>query len=531
MLRRLFLATAASLALATSAGAETLRYAGTTPALTMDPHATNDFVTTAIFRQVYDSLTGLSLEMETEPALAAEWSYKGDNTWRFVLRDGVTFHDGSPLTPEDVAFSIMRAKDSRFYSALFGGITGVNVTGPLEVEVVSTAPDPILPRKMTRMFIMSKAWADANGSTAIPDLGAEGTPAFSVRNANGTGPMRLVSHDPATRTEFAKNETYWGDFPGNVTEAIYTPIGAAPTRVAALLSGEVELITDLPIQDVERVAASPGFKVSETPQLLAMQLEMDGSREAALDTFDKAGNPLDSNPFKDPRVRLAIAHAVDSKLIADRVMRGHARVIGSAAVRGIDGYQEDLDVAWDTDLEKSKALLAEAGYPDGFATTLNCPLERYVNTEDVCRATASMLARIGIDVRVNGIVWPDFARMLVNGPSSSFHLIGSGSNSWDLQDTLTATMRTRVAEEQKGFFNWGLYSNDVVDEVAEQLAVTFEPEERRELYRRGIEAAKETVHAVYLHQPMLLWGMQDRVTAPMRGDATLTLQNVVLAPN
>jgi len=532
MIRHLLLAGAAGLTLGLSAAhAETFRYAGTTPALTMDPHATNDFVTTAIFRQVYDSLTGLNLDMDTVPGLASTWEYTGENTWRFSLREGVLFHDGTPMTGEDVAFSVMRAKESRFYTALFGGITEVVVVDPLTVDVISTNPDPILPRKMSRMFIMSKTWAEANEATAIPDLGAEGAEAYSVRNANGTGPMKLVSHDQATRTEFIRNDAYWGEWVGNVTEAIYTPIGAAPTRVAALLSGEVDLITDLPLQDAVRVANAPGFEVTEKPQLLAMQIELDGSRDVALDTTDKNGNPLDTNPFKDPRVRLAIAKTIDADLIADRVMRGYARVIGTATVPGIAGYQADLDVRWPTDIDAAKALLAEAGYPDGFATQLNCPLERYVNTDDICRAAASMLARIGIDVQVNGMVWPEFARMLVNGPTSSFHLIGSGSNSWDAQDTFTATMQTRNAETKQGFFNWALYSNPVVDDVTAKLPVTFDPDERKALYRLGLETARDTVHAVYLHQPMLLWGMNAGVTAPMRGDATLTLQNVVIAPN
>lgn len=527
-MKRILLASAAVLALALPVKAETLRYSGATPALTMDPHATNDFVTTAIFRQVYDSLVGLDIDMQSVPGLATSWEYIGDNTWRFVLRDDVTFHDGTPMTAEDVAFSIMRAKDSRFYSALFGGITDAVVVDAKTVDVKTKDADTIMPRKMSRMFIMSKPWAEANGVVDIPDLGAEGSEAFSIRNANGTGPMRLISHNPTVRTEFERAENYWGGGDGNVTSAIYTPIGAAPTRVAALLSGEVDVVIDLPIQDVERLSSAPGFKVTEAPQLLAMQLELDGTRDVALDVTDKAGNPLEANPFKDVRVRQAMAHAIDADLIADRVMRGHARVIGSAAVAGLDGYQEDLDKRWPTDLDKAKALLAEAGYADGFVTQLNCPLERYVNTEDICRAAAAMLARIGIDVKVNGIVWPDFARLLVNGPDSSFHLIGSGSTSWDLQDTITATMMTRDAEKKEGFFNWALYSNPVVDEVARTLPKTFEPDARRKLYRDALTAAQDTVHAIYLHQPMLLWGMRDGIDAPMRGDATLTLENVTV---
>lgn len=521
-------ATAIALALAAPASAETLRFSGTTPALTMDPHATNDFVTTAIFRQVYDSVVGLSLDMEMVPGIATSWEYLGDNTWRFHIRDGVTFHDGQPLTAEDVAFSIMRQKDSRFYTALFGDIAEANVVDDLTVDVISNNPDPILPRKMSRLFVMSRAWLEANDSQEIPDLGAEGAEGFTVRNANGTGPMVLTEHDPSVRTAFVRNQDYWGDFPGNVDEAEYAPIGSAPTRVAALLSGEVQLIIDLPLQDVERLENTDGFRVEQEPQLLFMQLEMDGTRDVALDTWTHDGEPIDSNPFRDVRVRQAIAHAVDAELIVDRVMRGDARVVGIASVPGFGGYQADLDQHWEYDPDAARALLAEAGYPDGFVTQMNCPLERYVNTDEICRAAASMLGRIGIEVRVNGMVWPEFARMLVNGPTSSFHLIGNGANSFDSQDTFTATMMTRDPDANEGFFNWALYSNETVDMVAHELPVTFDEARRQELYRTGLEAARDTVSAVYLHQPMITWGMQDNVEAPIRGDATLTLQNVVI---
>jgi len=529
MLRKTLVAAALAIGLAGPASAAELEYAGTTPALTMDPHATNDFVTTAIFRQAYDSLVGLTQDMEIAPALATEWNYVGDNTWRFTLRDDVTFHDGSPLTVDDVIFSINRAKDSSFYTALFGGIQEAKAAGDNAVDVRSNAPDPILPRKMARMFIMSKPWAEEHGVVEIPDLGAEGSEAYSIRHANGTGPMKLVEHDQSVRTIFEKNEDYWGEYPGNVTKATYRPIGTAPTRVAALLSGEVDLIVDLPIQDIARIESTDGVKVVQEPQLFWMQLELDGTRDVALDTFNKDGSPIESNPFKDVKVRQALAHAIDADAIVERVMRGNARVVGVAGTPGLGGYQADLDEHWEYDVDKAKALLAEAGYPDGFATTLNCPLERYVNTEEICRAVAQLLARVGVDVQVNGLVWPEFARMLVNGPSSSFHLIGTGPNSWDLQDSLTATMMTRDAEKKEGFFNWALYSNPTVDKVAKALPDTVDEDERQALYHEALEAARDTVSAIYLHQPMITWGMKESVEAPSRGDATLTLQNVTIA--
>ena len=149
-------------------------------------------------------------------------------------------------------------------------------------------------------------------------------------------------------------------------------------------------------------------------------------------------------------MRRAFAHAIDAKLIVERVMRGQAIVVGTASAHGFGGYQKDLDQRWPTDVEKAKALLAEAGYKDGFAIQLNCPLERYVNTDEICRAVASMLARIGVEVRVKGMVWPEFARMLVNGPNSSFHLIGAAGNSGDTQDTFISVMATRDKADGPG---------------------------------------------------------------------------------
>lgn len=519
---------AAALLVAGAAGAEPLRFAGATPALTMDPHATNDVVTTAVFRQVYDSLVGLGVEMDLVPGIATSWDYLGDNTWRFALREGVRFHDGSSLTAEDVAFSILRQKDSRFYRSLFGAITEVRIVDAATIDVISSEPDPVLPRKMARLFVMSRAWAEAHGVVEIPDLGAEGTEAFSVRNAMGTGPMRLISHDPSVETRFEAFAGHWDDAPGNVTTATYSVIGSGPTRVAALLSGEVDLVVDLPLQDIPRVQATPGFSVSQAPQLIVMQLEMDGSRDQALATFDRAGNPLAGNPFRDPRVRQAIAHAVDAPAIVERVMRGHARTVGIAATPGMGGYQADLDIRWPTDLDRARALLAEAGYGEGFVTTLNCPLDRYVNGEDICRAVAGMMARIGIEVRVNGMVWPEFARMLVNGPDSSFHLIALTPNTWDAQESFYGHMLTRDPEANRGFWNWALWSDPEFDAVALALPTVFDEAERTALYRRGLDLARERVHAVYLHQPMIVWGMRERVEAPIRADAAVTLQNVVI---
>lgn len=510
--------------------ATTLKYGGTTPPLTMDPHSTNDFVTVALIRQTYDSLVGLDDAMEPAPGIATAWSSPEPTVWRFTIRQGVKFHDGTPLTAEDVAFSIMRQKESPLYRSLYGGITQAKVIDASTVDVVSGTADPILPRKMVRLFVMSAPWAAKNGVEKVPDLGAQGTESFTLRNANGSGPMKLVLQEPGQRIVFERNTGYWAPFKGNVTSATYTPIASAPTRVAALLSKELDLIADLPLQDIDRVKGSAGFTIMQAPQQLFMQLEMDGTRDIALDVFDKAGQPLKANPLKDVRVRQAFAHAVDAKLIVERVMRGYAKVVGTASAAGFGGYQADLDVRWPTDVAKAKALLTQAGYPDGFGVQLNCPLERYVNTDEICRAVASMLARIGVDVRVKGSPWPEFARMLVNGPNSSFHLIGAAGSSGDTQDTFVGVMATRNKERGWGSTNWAMWSNAEFDGITKELIQTFDPAKRTDLYRRGLTIGRDQVHAVYLHQPVLAWGMKSNVSVPPRADAAIMLKDVVVNP-
>jgi peptide/nickel transport system substrate-binding protein len=506
--------------------AETLKFAGTTAALTFDPHSTNDFVTTSIVRQVYESLVENGPNMELIPGLATKWEPAGTNTWRVTIRPDVKFHDGSTMTAEDVAFSVKRQATAALYKTLFGNIVDAKVVDASSVDITSRGPDPILPAKLTRLFVMSEKWAAANGIPAVPALGTQGSEAYSLRHANGTGPMQLAEQVPGQKTTFKKNEAWWGTFKGNVTDAVYTAIGSAPTRVAALLSGEVDMITDLPLQDIPRVEQTPKMKVVDGPQRLFMELEMDGTRDQALATFDKSGQPLKANPFKDVRVRQAIAHGVNAQLIVDRIMRGKARVIGTGSAPGFSGYQPDLDQHWKYDVELSKKLLADAGYPNGFVTTLNCPLERYINTDEICRAVSSMLARVGIDVKVNGMVWPEFAKMLTNGPNSSFHLIGASGNSGDTEDAFVGLMATRDKDKGRGQQNWALWTNPQMDAVVEELVKTLDPARRTELYRQGLTIARDNVHAVYLHQPFLTWGMSQSVTAAVRADTTVMLQNV-----
>lgn len=508
----------------TAAESKAFRYAASAPLLTMDPHATNDFVTQMVVTQIYEALVRLDVELKLTPGLALSWEPNGERTWRFRLRPGVRFHDGTELTPADIVFSVARARAGRFWSVFAGPIEKIDVVDATTLDITTKAPDPLLPRKMSKILIMSEAWSKRHGAEKAHDLAATGGEFHAQRNANGTGPFLLREHGTA-RTVLARHAGWWGRNDGNVTEAVFTQIAAAPTRVAALLSGEIDLVTDLPLQDIDRVRAAQSMKVVQAPQLMIVQLEMDGTRDEANAMWDRQGNPLPRNPFKDVRVRRAVAHAIDANLIVQRVMRGQGVPAGIAAIPGVNGYQKDLDRRWAFDPARSKALLAEAGYPQGFKVQLNCPSDRYVNSEAICRAVAAQLAQVQVEVQLNLQPWAAFVPPLTR-LESSFHFIGSGPTGQDTQDTLHGTMMTRTAEN--GFFNWARWSNPEFDAAVTRLLREFDPARRDALYREALRIARDDVHAVYLHAQMVTWGARATVDARIRQDAQVMLDLVKL---
>ena len=235
------------------AGAVTLRVANQGDAQSMDPHSLNETLQLTFTGNVYEPLIGRDKKLALAPILATEWKQTSPTVWRFELRKGVTFHDGTPFTADDVVFSLKRAagegSDMQSYTSPFKEVSKV---GPLSVEIETLAPFPILPDVLTNVFIMSRKWCEDNKAVIPVDRrkGIENTASFK---ANGTGPFRLKERQPSARTVLTRNGTWWGKVDGNVDEVIFTPIGSAPTRVAALLSGEVDVIEPVPIQDIARV--------------------------------------------------------------------------------------------------------------------------------------------------------------------------------------------------------------------------------------------------------------------------------------
>lgn len=326
-LRTMLLTAAVSAVAISSVSAETLRWARAGDSLTLDPHAQNEGPTHTLAHQIYEPLIIRDMSGQFQAALATDWAPSPDdpNVWVFNLREGVTYHDGAAFTAEDVVFSIGRAQsENSNMKELLNSIVEVRAVDDLTVEMVTDGPNPILPSNLTNLFMMDSGWAEANGVVEVQDVeGGETT--FAATNANGTGAYKLVSREPDVRTVLTQNENYWGigQFPLEVTEIIYTPIQNAATRVAALLSGEVDFIQDVPVQDLDRVANTDGLIVKTAPQNRVIFFGMNmGAADIANDNVDGA------NPLADVRVRRAMNMAINRDAIQQVVMRGQSQPAG-----------------------------------------------------------------------------------------------------------------------------------------------------------------------------------------------------------
>ncbi|MGR3662264.1 MAG: ABC transporter substrate-binding protein, partial [Paracoccaceae bacterium] len=377
-----------------SASAETFKWAGSTDPQTMDPHAVNSAPVLGFLNNVYEGLVRRNKEMKIEGALAESWEALGADGWRFHLRHDVTYHDGSPFTAEDVLFSYERASSEEAdVRSWFSPVSEVIVQDDYTIDFMTKAPNPLFPDSIANFMIMDKGWTEANNAER-PAKDAEN---FATRNTNGTGAFVLTSRDPGVRTTLEPFGGWWDTLESNITEAVFTPIGEASTGMAALLSGEIDFISPIPLQDVPRLKKTDGFTVHEGVEARVLMFGFPHDSDA----LKYSDETSDKNPFLDVRVRQAIYQAIDVDALTSKVMRGTAEPVSQLVSKEMKGYSTALADRLPLDVEGAKALLTEAGYPDGFSFGLMCPNDRYINDEAICRATASMLAKIGVDAKLS----------------------------------------------------------------------------------------------------------------------------------
>src|ERR1700761_3806829 len=473
-------------ALATSpASAQILRYANQGELKSLDPYTVRETTTIAHHGHAYEGLVGRDKDLKIVPALAESWETPEPTRWRFHLRHNVKFHNGDPFTADDVVFSAdrVRATGSNFTSVIPPNTKFVKVDD-YTVDVVLASPNPILISQWDGWFIMDKKWCEENNSVA-PTPASATTPSFASLHENGTGPFIIDSHQPGVKTVFKVNPNWWRKPEHNIKEIIFTPIGSASTRVAALLSGEVDVIEPVPIQDIQRVNAGGNATVLTGPEIRTIFLGMDQARDELL-----YSNIKGKNPFKDIRVREAFYKAIDIELIKNRVMRGLSTPSALMVAPQLFALSKDFTRP-KADPETAKKLMAEAGYPDGFEVTMDCPNDRYINDADICQAVVGMLARIG--VKVNLLAQPKaqyFGKVLKpGGYQTSFYLLGWTPASMDSQNVLYDTLgcRNDPMQPTRGEANLGGYCNKELDALADKILVEADAAKRDQMIKQAFE--------------------------------------------
>jgi peptide/nickel transport system substrate-binding protein len=506
------------------ANAQTIRIANQGDALSMDPHSLNESLQLSTTANVYETLTGRNKDLSLAPLLATSWKQVSPAVWRFELRKGVKFHDGTPFTADDVLFSLARASgDGSDMKSNTNDIKEVRKVDDFTVDIETKAPFPVLPDVLSTVMIMSKKWCIENKAEKPVDRrkGIENTASFK---ANGTGPYRLRERQPNVRTVFVRNPAYWGKIEGNAQEVIFTPIANPATRVAALVSGEVDVMEPVPVQDIPRVNASPNARAVVGPELRTIFLGMDQKRDELL-----YSNVKGKNPFKDKRVRQAFYQAIDINGIQRTVMRGAARPTGLMVGPGITGWTEAQDKRLPFDPDGAKKLLADAGYPNGFEVTMNCPNDRYVNDAQVCQAVAANLARIGVKINLaaetKGTYFPKILRR-----DTSFYMLGWTPSTYDSHNAMNALMRCPDDKTGDGQFNLGSYCNPKFDELTVKVQSETDKSKRDAMIKEAFQVHMDDIGHLPLYQQSLAWGVSKKVELVQMADNYMPFKWMSIKP-
>lgn len=524
-LTRFLAATAATALIAGAAQAKDFTWAFQGDVGTMDPHGLFETMTLGFQRNIYEGLVIRDDKMELVGALATEWENIEPTVWRFKLREGVKFHGGEDFTAEDVAFSVERVRtEGSDMKVVAGLIESTKIIDDYTIDLITPTPNPIMPLQLEIFYIMDKGWSEANGTVEATNVkgGDEGN--HANLNANGTGPFKLVERQTGVKTVLEVNEDWWGEAPTNVTTATFTPIAQDATRVAALISGDVDMVYPVPVQDWQRLDAAAGVMPLTGPEARTIFLGFDQDREELL-----SSNIKGKNPFKDVRVRKAFLKAIDIDAINKKIMRGAATPTALMIAPAINGFNPELNAQREPyDVDGAKALMAEAGYPDGFEVTMDCPNDRYVNDEKICQAAASMLAKIGVKVDLLAQTKSKyFGKVLAqNGYDTSFFLLGWTPSTFDAHNPISSLYSCR--EDGLGAFNLGGYCNERVTELGKMIQSETDPAKRQAMIDEANAIHQEEVGHITLHQQPLSWGVSDGVEVFQRPDNAFDLRYTIV---
>ncbi len=489
---------------------KTLKWGAAREIASLDPYSFGDTFTLAVLNHVYEGLVRYTGDLKIEPALAESWETTSPTTWRFKLRKDVKFHNGSTFNADDVIASLARVTHET--SPLKGNLPAYKSSKKVDdhtVEIEVNGPYPLLLNDLTNIFIFDKEWLEANNSTLPTDSG-KGIKGFATDNANGTGPFVVESRRPDAKTVFVVNPNWWDKPKHNIARIEFSPIASAATRVAALLSGEIDFTNVAPLQDLPRLTSSPDIKVLQTNELRTVYFAMNLGSDKLFE-----GDVADKNPFKDKRVREALYRAIDIDAVQKRAMRGLSRNTGAIVAPAIPGYLPEMEARLPFDVDGAKRLLTEAGYPNGFSFNMNCQSDGLVNEEEFCQAVAAMWSRAGL--KPNLSLGPR-SQQTPKRVKGEFDVISFGWANEPMIDAYSILIQVvRSKSGSGGVFNWGGWGRPDMDALIDKAGVELDATKRIPLMSEALTIIKNEHLFIPLHNQPMAWAQRSTVANTVQG--------------
>ena len=500
--------------MAGTASAEVLRWSSQGDIVTFDPYAHTESFTASVLHHVYEPLVRRAKSLKIEPALATDWEIVEPTRWRFTLRDGVTFHNGNPFNADDVVASVERLlhPDARARGNL-SAVTGVEKVDDMTVDFILDGPYPLLLNDLSGIFMMDQEWMEEHDALE-PGNVSTGTTSYASTNANGTGPFVLDSYQPDVGTVMSVNEDWWDTPEHNLTGIEFRPITSDATRVAALMSGELDMIAPVPLQDIQRLEQADGFEVVQEPALRLIFLGFNYNDELH-------AMPGEPNPLKDETVRKALWHGIQHDALRERIMRGNSRTVGIMVAPPVPGYDETIDEPLEYDPEQATALLEEAGYGDGFSVNLDCPNDRYINDEQICVAIKAMWEQLGLTVNLNTESRSTYFPKVDNGETDIYMLGWATLPAMDGFSVLRALLATR--DGTSGGNNPNGLSDPRIDEFNVSAATELDEEARQAMLTEAFQITHDKAYYLPLHQQPVAMALRDGVDVPQFADEYIRL--------
>lgn len=488
-----------------AAESRVLRVSQGSDVLSMDPYAEFESPTICVLMNIHDTLTDISPDMKIVPALAKSWQNLDALHWELKLKEGVKFHNGNDFNADDVVYSLRRALDwpkSRVRSEI-ATIKNIEIVDPHTIKIETTVPDAILPTRLSSIMMLDKEFCEKGL--------AEGGETWLATNANGTGPYFVEEWKKDQHCTLRAFEGHWRG-KSSIERVQFLAMNNPATRMAAFLNGQMDVMVNVPVQDLDRVAAVPGFRIEKQPGLRLIYLGLDCGRDKS------PGIPSSPpNPLKDLRVRQAIYEAINIDLIIDKVMNKLAAPASQLYPDSINGFDPDLKrPAYNP--EHAKQLLKEAGFPNGFKMRLDSPNDRYVNDAKIATAVAGQLAQIGIEVEVNAVPKAQFFKDERVG-NYSFFLIGWTNGNGDAIGTYDHLLHTYDEAKNLGGANTSTaYSNLELDKITEESYSEFDPVKRDEMLKQAARIAMHDLPHIPLHFQMDIYAVSEKIEWKARRD-------------